>query len=307
MTLLLPPSAPGLAAALEAVARQEPDAGEALARAVALDEEVLVPTSDDGRHPLMTGAVGEEHLTAFTGSWMALWGHPWRPPVDLRPVAEVLGWVQATGRTLRLDHASEADTRIGPEDAAALLAGRPIAAAAASAGAEFRNPGPVAPPPAEVLPPPPAAETDADGEVTFARRWDPAARRPVEPVAAADLADVAAGYVAVRQRPDGVDVLVFGELVVVGTTYGPGVVHRWEWARFAEGLFQTEAGTAVDDGSPRPRPHVVVLARPDGLLRTWRARPDGSDTTTSSTPDVSDRWVGVPPLGTFAPLVDPGA
>ena len=307
MTLLSPPRAPVLARALEAVGRGDGDAVAALAQAVATDEEVLVPISDDGRHPLMTGPTGAEHLTAFTGAWMALWGHPWRPPVDLWPVTEVLGWVQATGRLLRLDHDSEADTRIDDAAASALLAGRPVDAAALAAGAENRNPGPVASPPAAVLAPPAPSDEDDDGEAIFARGWDATARRPVEPVAATELADVVAGYAAVRRRDDRTDVLVFGETVVVGTTYAPGVVHRWEWARFAEGLFQTEAGTAADDGSPRPRPHLVVLARPDGLLRTWRATPDGSETTTSSTSDVSDRWVGVPPLGVFAPLVDPGA
>ncbi|HEV7721433.1 MAG TPA: hypothetical protein VGO60_09120 [Iamia sp.] len=307
MTLLSPPRAPVLAGALEAAGRGDDGAADALARAVAADEEVLVPTSDDGRHPLMTGPDDDLHLTAFTGTWLALWGHPWRPPVDLRPVSEVLGWVRSTGRVLRLDHASEADTRIGPDAATALLTGRPVDAAALAAGAEFRNPGPVASAPAAVLAPPAPDDTDDDGEVTFARGWDPAERRPIDPVPAGDLADVAAGYAAVRRRADRVEVLVFGEQVVVGLTYAPGLVHRWEWARFDTGLFQTEAGTAVDDGSPRPRPHLVGLARPDGLLRTWRARPDGSELTTSSTPDVSDRWVGVPPLGVFAPLVDPGA
>lgn len=306
MTLLVPPRAPILAVALEAVARHDDAAGAALARAVARDEEVLVPTSDDGRHPLMTGPTGEEHLTAFTGPWMALWAHPWRPPVDLRPVTEVLGWVRATGRSLRLDHASEVDTRVGPVAAGALLAGRPVDAGAVAAGEEFRNPGPTAPPPAEVLAPP-AGEAEPDGEVTFARGWDPVARQPVEPVPAADLAGVAAGYVAVRRRPGAVDVVVFGEVTVVGTTYGAGTVHRWEWARFAEGLFQTEASTAADDGSPRPRPRLVALARPDGVVRTWTARAGGSDLVTSWSPDVSDRWVGLPPLGVFVPLVDPGA
>lgn len=101
--------------------------------------------------------------------------------------------------------------------------------------------------------------------------------------------------------------VVFGEVTVVGTTYGAGTVHRWEWARFAEGLFQTEASTAADDGSPRPRPRLVALARPDGVVRTWTARAGGSDLVTSWSPDVSDRWVGLPPLGVFVPLVDPGA
>jgi hypothetical protein len=296
-----------LSRALEAVARGDEGATAALAGAVAADEELLVPTSDDGRHPLMTGPTGDEHLTAFTGAWMALWAHPWRPPVDLRPLTEVLGWVQATGRVLHLDHASEADTRIDPAAATALLAGRRVDAAAIADGVEFRNPGPVASPPAGVLAPPATDDDDADGEVTFARGWDPVARRAVEPVPATDLAGVAAGYAAIRRRDDRVEVLVFGETVVIGTAYAPGVVHRWEWARFDEGLFQTEAGTATDDGSPRPRPHLVGLARPDGLLRTWCARPDGGDLSTSSTPDVSDRWVGVPALGVFAPLVDPGA
>lgn len=306
MSLLAPPWAPSLAAALEAVARREPDAGERLAEAVALDEEVLFPTSDDGRHPLATGPVGKEHLTAFTGLWMALWAHPDRPPMEGRPVREVLGWVVSTGVTVRLDHASEADTLLSPPDAVALLDGRAVDVAAVAAGDPFRNPGPPAAPPDGPLPAPPP-DAPGDAEVTFARRWDPAARQPVEPVPRRDLEGVGAGYTAIRRTRDGLDVVTHGTTVIVATTYAGGEVHRCEWARFTEGLFLTETSTADDDGSPRPRPRTVVLTRPDGLIRYWRRLPDGSDMTTSSSPDMTGRWIGVPPLGTFDPLVAPAS
>lgn len=303
MTLLRPPVAPRLGAALEAVGRRDPGAGEALAAAVAADEDVLVPTSDDGRHPLATGAPGAEHMSAFTSPWLALWAHPSRPPVDAFPVTQVLGWVGATGRLVRLDHASEVDTCLGPDEADALLAGRPVDPDAVAAGDQFRNPEPPAAPPDGVLDPPVA--TQAAGAVSFAHRWDAVGRQPIDPVDVSMLEGVGAGYTAVRRRSDGVDVVQWGETVVVGTSYGGGEVKRWEWARFAEGLFLTELGVAVDDGSARPRPRLVVLARPDGLVRTWTARPDGSDLVTATVPDTRERWIGLPPLGTFEPLVDP--
>ncbi|MGI8937319.1 MAG: hypothetical protein ACR2JF_03700 [Iamia sp.] len=63
--------------------------------------------------------------------------------------------------------------------------------------------------------------------------------------------------------------------------------------------------TADDDGSPRPRPHLVVVSRPDGVIRYWRRRPDGSDLTSATSPDMTARWVGLPALGSFDPLVGP--
>ena len=118
-----------------------------------------------------------------------------------------------------------------------------------------------------------------------------------------DLDGVGAGYTAIRRTRDALDVVAHGTTVVVAPTYARGEVHRCEWARFTEGLFITETSAADDDGSPRPRPRSVVLTRPDGLIRYWRRLPDGSDMTTASSPDMTGRWIGVPPLGTFDPLV----
>lgn len=303
MTLLAECRAPALAAALEAIAWRDEDAGADLVAAIKANERVLVPSSDDGRHPLVTGPAGAEHLTAFTSPWLMLWALPWRPPVILLPVQDVLGWVRSTGRLVRLDHACEADVCLGPEEAEALLAGRPVVADEVAAGDQFRNPHPPTPAPPEVLPPPRVPQ--AEGEVVFAHRWDWDTRRPVGMIDAADLDDDMAGYTAVRHRADGTDVLQVGETVVVGTSYGHGEVRRWEWARFEEGLFLTETAVADDDGSDRPTPRLVVLARPDGMVRTWTARPDGSGMTTGVVASSLERWVGVPPLGVFEPLVDP--
>lgn len=312
MTLLSPPRAPLLAAALEAAARRDPTTGDALAHALAADEEVLVPTSADGRHPLGTGDDPDaQHLTAFSGPGLALWGHPWRPPLDIRSLTEVLGWVVSTGRTLHLDHLSEGDGRIGPRGAAALLGGQRLTADDVAAGDPYRNPGPVSPVPASPLPPPGPTSADSEGQVTYGRRWDPSARRVVDEVLAEELAsvpDLVGGYVASRQRGADTEALTFLDQEVRVTRYAHGEVHQWWWARFAEGLFLTETSVAVDDGSARPPPHLVVLTRPDGLIRTWVARADGtSDTTTASSPDMVDRWVGAPAFGVHSPLLDVGA
>lgn len=309
MTLLSPARAPALAAALEAIARREPNAGEALVAAVAADEDVAYPTSDDGRHPLTTGPAGSEHLTAFSGAGLALWAHPDRPPLDLRPIGEVLGWVPATGRSLRLDHASEADVVLGPAEAEALLSGRAPDPDAIRAGDEFRNPGPPAPAPTEALPrpAPTTADTDADTVITHGRRWDEEARELVDPVTRDDLdavPDLVGGYTTVRRRGEAVDAVTFGDTVVAATSYGRNLVRRWVWARFTEGLFLTEHSVADDDGTARPHARLVVLSRPDGLIRTWTARPDGSDMVTSSSPDMSDRWIGTPEVGVIGSLVD---
>jgi hypothetical protein len=312
VTLLAPATAPLLAAALEAVARRDADAATMLVTAVGADEDVLLPTSDDGRHPLSVSDLdGAPALTAFTGPWAALWSQPWRPPIDPRPVSEVLGWVTSTGRALRLDHSSEADTRLDPGAAAALLAGRPVDVAPLAAGDPFRRPGPPAAPPAAPLPAPEADPSDDHGEVAYGRGWDAEARRLVGPVTADELAavpDLVAGYVAVRTTTDAMEVVRVGDTEVRAQRFHSGLVHVWGWARFSEGLFLTETSVAHDDGSQRPRPHLVVLSRPDGAIRTWRDLGDGTDeTVTSASTDLADRWIGVPPLGVLHPLLDHGA
>jgi hypothetical protein len=312
VTLLAPPTAPLLSTALEAVARRDADAATRLAAAVAADEEVLLPTSDDGRHPLSVSDLdGAPAMTAFTGLWPALWSQPWRPPLDTRRVSEVLGWVASTGRAIRLDHASEADTRIDAPAAAALLDGRAVVdAAALAAGDPFRRPGPPAAPPSAPLPAPEADASAHDGDITYGRGWDADARRVVGPVSLDELAavpDLVGGYVAVRTTADATEVVRFADTEVRAHRLSGGLVHVWAWARFAEGLFLTETSVAHDDGSRRPRPHLVVLSRPDGAIRTWRDLGDGTDETiTSASPDLSDRWIGIPPLGVLHPLLDHG-
>lgn len=312
MTLLAPPTAPRLTAALEAIARRESDAGARLRAAIGADEEVLLPTSDDGRHPLsVSDHDGAPAMTAFTGTWPALWSQPWRPPIDPRPVSEVLGWVASTGRALRLDHSSEADTRIDQATAVALLEGRAVDGALLAAGDPFRRPGPPAAPPAAPLPAPEADASDGDGDIAYGRGWEPESRRLVEPVAFEELAavpDLVGGYVAVRTTDDATEVVRFTDVEVRSQRRHDGLVHLWAWARFAEGLFLSETSVAHDDGSARPRPHLVVLSRPDGAIRTWRDLGDGTDeTVTAASPDMADRWIGVPPLGVLHPLLDHGA
>lgn len=296
--LLTPPDAPLLAEALEAVARRDPGAGEGLARAVAADEEVWLPTSADGRHPLASDdGDGVAFMTAHTGAVPALWAHPWRPPMDRRPVREVLGLVVASGRAVHLDHASEADTALGPAEAEALLAGRGVDADRAAAGDPFRRPGPPAAPPPGVLPPP-GPGPDDDRPVTFGRAWDGATRTVVE---------AGEGPVAARERAGGREVVVTGPAQVVALRYADGEVHRWTWTRFAEGLFLAETATAADLGGTRSRPRIVTLARPDGVLRVWSGDPDGPwEMSTRSTPDMRGRWIGVPPPGVIDPLLDAG-
>lgn len=312
MTLLAPAHAPVLADALAAIARRDPGAPAALVAAVAADEDVMLPTSDDGRHPLSVSDLdGRPALVAFTGPWMALWSQPWRPPCDLRPISEILGIVTSSGRSVRLDHSSEGDTRIGPDEAAALLDGRSVPTDALAAGDPFRNPGPPSAAPDGPLPVPERRPSDDEGEVAYGRGWDAATRRLLEPVTEADLAavpDLVGGYTAVRTRGGATEVIEFGPVEVTARRFVDGEVHVWVWERFAEGLFLSETSVAVDDGSRRPAPRWVVLTRPDGLIRTWVDHGDGTDeTVTSASPAMDDRWIGVPPLGVHHPLLDAGA
>lgn len=312
--LFLPPDAPRLAAALEAVNRDEAGAAGALAGAVAADEPVWVPTGDDGRHPLAQDGPSGRFLTAFSGVGLAQWAHPWRPPLVDRPLREVLGWVLRSGVPLHLDHGSEADTRIDAADAAALLEGRVADPARLAAGRPYRRPGPPATVPTAPLPAPPTNPDDPG--VAYGRSWDASRRRVVDPLssaAAATLHEASEPYVAVRTGDGGGD---GGDGEVRVVTTGPlhvearvepaaaGPHRRLVWWRFSEGLFLQEVALGVPGGAG-PGFELVVLARPDGLVVVWAA--EGREDAGRSlryAPDLSDRWIGRPGPGVPAVLFD---
>jgi len=310
--LFLPPDAPQLAAALEAANRDEAGAAAALTGAVAADEPVWVPTGDDGRHPLAQEDPSGRFLTAFSGVGLAQWAHPWRPPLVDRPVREVLGWVRRSGVPVHLDHGSEADTRIDPDDATALLEGRVVDPVGLAAGRPYRRPGPPAPVPTAPLPAP-HADPDDPG-VAYGRSWDATRRRLVDPLssaAAATLHEASEPYVAVRAGDEGGG---DGEVRVVTT--GPLHVEarvepaadrpdrRLVWWRFTEGLFLQEVALGGPGGAG-PGFELVILARPDGLLVVWAAEGRGdAGRSLRYVPDLSDRWIGCPGPGVPAVLFD---
>lgn len=305
--------APLLADALAAVNRGDTSASHALVAAVAADEVLWVPVTDDGRHPLATTVDGEGILSAFTSVEQAQWGHPARPPLIEVPVSEVIGWATRSRTPLHLDFASEGAVVLAPERAQDLLAGRPVPADAVAGGAAYRRPGPPAPVPASLIPPPPTEPPEA-GIVAYGGGWDAVEtvlEEPLDPETAQARHNSGVPYAAFRTMPDGRRIVLrFGPraVVVEALDVAGRPTGRLTWRHFAEGLFLEEVATTVfgPTGTSHPKLEVVSLARVDGVIRTWTRSDDGLDEIEDRyIPSTTEHWTAPPPFGHHRRLLDP--